>query len=214
MVKKTKYVLAFLVALNALILIFMTINYVDNQRIISFNNDIALFMLEATDMQQTFDSFEESPRPEFCAMVKRAFTQKLKRNDEMAEKMVAYEQANLIKEFRIIKREYLLANLQLYRLSRLQKEYCESTHSDIMFIYSSDPGAYDSVIAGQVLTEARQGCDARVFVTDLEEADSLVSIGALVERYKIDKAPAFIIDDEHIEGILSKEQIKEKIGCE
>jgi len=213
MVKLSKYVLAAIIALNVAIIVFSTVSYFDSQRLIHFNNEIMLFMIDAQDMQNSFLELGDEPDAKFCSLIDAAYTQKIGRNDELAGKMVEYEQANLVQEFNVLKRQFLLSNLQLYRLSQLQKRHCSSSHTDVLFVYSSRLDCYECQVAGNILTDARKGCNARVFVTDIEEKENLVSIADILDSNNITSAPSFIIGDKVIEGVINKGKMREMLNC-
>lgn len=207
-----KYAIAIVMALSLFFITISIINFMDNQRLIRFTNDLVSFTSETQDLEYSLSLLKPGSDQEFCSIIDSAYTTKITKNNELMTTMLSYERASLFAEFHALKKQFLLSNVQLWRLSQLQREYCYSNHSDILYIYSSNPSCSECIVQGRILDSARAACpNARVFVMDADE--SLTSLDLIKKKYNVTGAPTLIIDGKAYPRVLRESEIKSLIGC-
>lgn len=207
-----KYAIAALLAVNLLIIAFASMAYIDTQRLLKFSNDVNSFMIDSQDMETSFQILRDTNDTAYCGLVDRTYNEKTQSINTLQDRMLSYERANLFSEFFVLKKQFLLANVNLWRLSTLQKNYCNSRHSDLLYVYSSRKDCYDCRVQGQIIDSVRKTCNVRVFVLDTEE--NLASLSIIKKQYNIENAPAVIVDGKLYNGVQSEAALKELLKCQ
>lgn len=206
-----KYALAILVALNILFIAFSAMNYLDLQRLLHFTNDLTTFSAHSQDVEASMLMLQDSNQSGYCAILDQTYREKTSQTNQLMERMLTYERANLFQEFYALKTNFLLTNLQLWRLSRMEKQYCSSSHQDLLYVYSSRPDCYACQVMGQIIDNVRPACNVRVFVMDNEQ--SLASASIIKSKYNITSAPTLIVNDRKYEGVQTEAELKKTLGC-
>jgi hypothetical protein len=207
-----KYALALLMALNIFLLTISVINFMDLQRLLRFTNDLTSFSSEGQDLEYALAMLKGSQGQEFCAIVDAAYQKKILKNNELMEKMLGYERASMFTEFQALKKQFLIANVQLWQISQMEKEYCPAGHTDVLYIYSSDPGCLECIAQGRILDAVRGRCpSARTFVMDIKE--DLSSLEIVKKKYNVTSAPSLVIGGKTYPGVLKEGEIANLLGC-
>ena len=173
----TKYAMAAVLMVCLFFITLSVIDYMDIQRLLRFSNDLASFSTETADLESAVALLRvEPPSGEYCAIIDLAYQQKITKTNDLMERMLAYERANMFAEFFALKRQFLLSNVQLWQVSQMEKQYCNATHTDVLYIYSSDPSCSECQVQGKILDGVRASCpNVRTFVMDIREL-SLIHI--------------------------------------
>ncbi len=207
-----KYAIAIVMSLSLFFITISIINFMDNQRLLRFSNDLASFSSEAQDLEYALLLLKPGQGQEFCSIIDNAYQTKITRNNELMTTMLSYERASLFAEFHALKKQFLLSNLQLWQVSQLQRQYCYSNHTDILYIYSSNPSCSDCIVQGRILDTARSECkNARVFVMDMDE--SMTSLDIIKKKYGVSSAPSLVIGGKVYPGVMRESDVKGFISC-
>src|SRR3989338_1473795 len=126
-----KYAISALMALTIFFIMLSIINFLDTQRLMRFTNDVMAFSTETEDLAASMRLLQSEGGNESCAIIDAAYAQKTSTVNGFMEKMLSYERANLFAEFFSLKRQFLISNIGLWQVSKLQKEYCPSSHVDV-----------------------------------------------------------------------------------
>jgi len=207
-----KYAIAALLAVNLFVIAFSAMNYIDTQRLLKFSNDVNSFMIDSQDMETSYQILRDTNDTVYCGLVDRTYNEKTQSINTLQDRMLSYERANLFSEFFVLKKQFLLANINLYRLSTLQKDYCNSRHSDLLYVYSSRQDCYNCKVQGQIIDNVRKSCNVRVFVLDNEE--NLASLNIIKKQYGIESAPAVMVDGKLYSGVQTETRLKELLNCQ
>jgi glutaredoxin len=113
-----------------------------------------------------------------------------------------------------LREKYFLANMRFYLMLREYSQACNDTSvTPILFFYSAYNDCPACVAQGRVLDQVRADCpNVRVyaFPADVEE---ISMIKTFKSYYRITSTPVLVIDDQKYGTLLTKEQIKSRIGC-
>jgi hypothetical protein len=208
-----KYAMAAILMVNLFFITLSVIDYMDMQRLLRFSNDLASFSTEAADLESSVMLIQlEQASPKYCAVVDAAYQQKITRANELMERMLAYERANMFAEFFALKRQFLLSNIQLWQVSEMQKQYCATGHSDILYIYSSNPSCQECQVQGKMLDSVRANCsNVRTFVMDIEE--NMTTLDIIKMKYNITTAPSLVVNGKTYNKVLREDEIKALVSC-
>jgi len=208
---KLNYALAILVALNIALIAFSAMNYFDLQRLLRFGNDVSAFGSQVQDVQVSMSMLQESNQSGYCQILDQTYQEKINQTNLLTERMLTYERANLFQEFFALKANFLLSNIQLWQLSRMEKQYCPSPHQDLLYAYSSRQDCYSCQVMGQVIDDVRYTCNVRVFVMDVEQ--SLASTDIVKRKYNITSAPVVVVNDKAYAGPMTEAQLRAILNC-
>jgi hypothetical protein len=208
-----KYAMAAILMVNLFFITLSVIDYLDMQRLLRFSNDLSSFSTEAADLESSISLIRlEQSSPEYCAIVDAAYRQKITKSNELMERMLAYERANMFAEFFALKRQFLLSNIQLWQVSQMEKQYCATNHTDVLYIYSSKPSCQECQVQGKMLDSVRAKCaNVRTFVMDIEE--SMTTLDIIKMKYNITSAPSLVVDGKTYKSVLREDEIKALVSC-
>lgn len=209
-----KYAMAAILMVNLFFITLSVIDYMDMQRLLRFTNDLSSFSTETADLESAMALLRtQQPSGEYCAIIDSAYRQKITRTNELMERMLSYERANMFAEFFALKRQFLLANVQLWQVSQMEKQYCNATHSDVLYIYSSDPSCSECQVQGKILDGVRAACpNVRTFVMDIKE--SMATLGMIKLKYNVTSAPTLIVGGKTYGKVLPAEEIMRLVSCQ
>jgi len=209
-----KYAMAAILMVNLFFITLSVIDYMDMQRLLRFTNDLGSFSTEASDLESSVALLRMQPvTPEYCGIIDSAYQQKITKTNDLMERMLAYERANMFAEFFALKRQFLLANVQLWQVSQLEKQYCATNHSDVLYIYSSNPSCSECQVQGKMLDSARASCpNMRVFVMDTEE--SMATLDIIKMKYNVTSAPTLVVDGTAHKKVLTADEIRKLVSCQ
>ena len=209
-----KYAMAAILMVNLFFITLSIIDYMDMQRLLRFTNDLASFSAETADLESAVALLRvEQPSEGYCSIVDTAYQQKITKTNDLMERMLAYERANMFAEFFALKRQFLLSNVQLWQVSQMEKQYCNVTHTDVLYIYSSDPSCSECQVQGKILDGVRISCpNVRTFVMDIRE--SMATLDMIKMKYNITSAPTLVVDGKTYSKVLSADEIKQLVSCQ
>lgn len=209
-----KYAMAAILMVNLFFITLSVIDYMDMQRLLRFTNDLSSFSSETADLESAVALLRaEQPSTEYCAIIDTAYQQKITKTNELMERMLAYERANMFAEFFALKRQFLLSNVQLWQVSQMEKQYCNAMHSDVLYIYSSDPSCNECQVQGKILDGVRASCpNVRTFVMDIKE--SMATLDMIRLKYNITSAPTLVVGGKTYQGVLPADGIKRLVSCQ
>ncbi len=208
-----KYAMAVVLMVNLFFITLSVIDYLDMQRLLRFTNDLASFSTDASDLEISVALIRlETPGSEYCGILDSAYQQKINRTNVLMERMLGYERANMFTEFFALKRQFLLSNIQLWQVSQLEHQYCASNHSDVLYIYSSNPSCQECLVQGSILDSVRTTCsNVRTFVMDVDE--DMATLDIIKMKYNITSAPSLVIGGRIYNGVLREGEIKGLVSC-
>ncbi|MFA6328110.1 MAG: thioredoxin family protein [Candidatus Micrarchaeia archaeon] len=209
-----KYAMAVIIMVNLFFITLSVIDYMDMQRLLRFTNDLSSFSTETADLESAVSLLRTGPQnAEYCTIIDSAYQQKITKTNDLMDRMLAYERANLFAEFFALKRQFLLSNIQLWQVSQMQKQYCNATHTDVLYIYSSDPSCSECQVQGKILDSVRASCpNMRTFVMDIKE--SMATLDMIRMEYNITSAPSLVVNGKTHGKVLSADEIKKLVSCQ
>jgi len=208
-----KYAMAAVLMVSLFFITLSVIDYMDLQRLLRFSNDMASFSTEASDLESAMALIRlEQTSPGYCAIMDSAYGQKINQTNALMERMLAYERANMFSEFFALKRQFLLANIQLWQVSQMEKQYCAANHTDVLYIYSSNPSCQECQVQGKMLDSVRAACpNVRTFVMDADEG--MATLDIIKIKYNITSAPSLVIDGRTYGKVLREDEIRKLVSC-
>jgi hypothetical protein len=213
-ISKNRYFLAFLITLVVFTLGLLLGLVVESKRIqlIELKDQQQRMDFDSLQLQYQFvDLFGEEKN---CQALKKTFEESIQNLEATRAKLENYLQDSNInkKEFEALKREYTLAQLRFWLLTKKTKDICDIEHSSIFYFYADNKECPQCADQATVLTYLKSKLDISLlnFVFD-GQFEQEPMIGILKEIYDIKAYPTLIINGKKFEGFTSKEKILKEI---
>ncbi|MEM4244705.1 MAG: thioredoxin family protein [Candidatus Nanoarchaeia archaeon] len=112
------------------------------------------------------------------------------------------------KEFDIVKREYLLAEIRYWLFLKQIEGICKDDSVTLLYFYSNE-NCPDCVTQGMILTYLKDKLKDRLLIFSLD-ADFVSEplVGILKDSYNITSVPAVVIQNSTYQGLRTREELK------
>lgn len=213
-VSKNKYFFAFVITLIVFSLGLLLGLVVESKRIQLIEVQDQQQKLDFSSLQSQYQLIDLFGEEKNCDALKKTFEESITNLGQSRVKLEKYlESSNLNKkEFNLLKREYTLAQINFWLLTKKTKDICQMEHSVILYFYGSDAQCSDCADQAYVLTYLKDklGVHLLNFVFDAQLSEEPL-IGILKKTYGVTKYPTLIINGKKLEGFVSKETILKEI---
>ncbi len=111
------------------------------------------------------------------------------------------------KEFELVKREYLLAEIRYWLFLKQTEGVCKDDSVPVLYFYSNN-NCPDCVTQGMILTYLKDKFKEKLLIFSLD-ADFVSEplIGILKDSYNITSVPAMVIKNSTYQGLKTKEEL-------
>ena len=213
-VSKNKYFFAFIITLVVFSLGLLLGLVIESKRIQLIEIQDQQQKLDFNSLQSQYQLIDLFGAQKNCGALKKTFEESIKNLGKSRVKLEKYlESSNLNKkEFSLLKREYTLAQINFWLLTKKTKDICNLEHADIFYFYGDDQQCPDCSDQAYVLTYLKDKLGANLlnFVFDSQLTDEPL-IAMLKESYGVTKYPTLIINGKKFDGFVSKDNILKEI---
>lgn len=213
-ISKGRYFLAFLITLVVFVLGLLLGLVIESKRIqlISLQDQQQELNFNSLQLQYQFiDLFGEEKN---CPALQKTFEESIKNLETARTKLETYlEESNLNKkEFNALKREYTLAQIRFWLLTKKTRDICALEHSIIFYFYADDDQCSQCADQAFLLTYLKNKFDIHLlnFAFDAQFEEEPL-IGILKSTYNIEQYPTLIINGKKFEGFTSQRAILQEI---
>ena len=213
-VSKNKYFFAFVITLIVFSLGLLLGLVIESKRIQLIEIQDQQQKLDFSSLQSQYQLIDLFGEEKNCVALKKTFEESITNLGKSRVKLEKYlESSNLNKkEFGLLKREYTLAQINFWLLTKKTKDVCQMEHSVIFYFYGDDSQCSDCADQAYVLTYLKDklGVHLLNFVFDAQLSEEPL-IEILKKTYGVTKYPTLIINEKKFEGFVSKEKILKEI---
>ncbi|MFC1801166.1 hypothetical protein ACFLZB_01785 [Nanoarchaeota archaeon] len=202
-VSKEKYLIAFLVTLGIFGLGLLLGLVIDGKRVeyVQFQDKVQTLDFSSLQLQYQFiDEFKEKNN---CQALAKTFDDNIQNLELIRSKIESYQQDSTLSydEFDLLKREYVLAQIRYWMLSKKTKEVCGLDHSTILYFFGPAKDCSDCDKQSFLLTYLKQkfGMNLLNFVFDGTFEDEPLIV-LLKKTYGVEIYPTLVINEEKFEG--------------
>ncbi|MDD5086869.1 MAG: conjugal transfer protein TraF [Candidatus Nanoarchaeia archaeon] len=207
---KKRYLIAGIITAVIFLLGIMLGMVVEGQRVQYIDKVNRVEKLDYNSLQIQYAYIEQLSREENCEAVSKTFESSVKSLIETSERLESYEKNSNInkEEFKILKREYMLAQLNYWLLAQRTKNICDRDLVTILYFYSTDKECPRCGEQAFILTYLKQkfGGNLLIFSLDSTYTDEPM-IEMLKQQYDIHEYPTLIIENRKVGGFSSKSEI-------
>ncbi len=212
---KKRYFIAALLTLSIFLLGLMLGLVIEGKRVQYIQSMNRIEKLDYSSLQLQYAYIDQLSQEKNCDAVSKTFENSIKNLITTSERLEEYEKsANINKEdFAILKREYILAQLNYWLLAKRTKKICNRDLVSILYFYSTKKECPQCEEQAFVLTYLKQQFKENLLIFALDSkyvGEPMIEM--LKDQYGISKYPTLIIEDTALEGFTSKDEIL-KIIC-
>jgi len=213
-ISKNRYLLAFLITLIVFTLGLLLGLVIESKRIQLIELQDQQQQLDFNSLQLQYQFIDLFGEEKNCNALKKTFEESIKNLDATRLRLEKYLQSSNLnkKEFNLLKREYILAQIKFWLLTKKTKNVCGFEHSIILYFYGDNTKCPECADQAFVLTYLKNklGISLLNFAFDTQsEEEPLITI--LKNTFDLKQYPTLIINGEKFEGFTSKETILKKI---
>ncbi len=208
-----KYFKALILTAAILAIGLFSINYMDNSRAQSISDGLESRALELQATQQLFFYESVFPDDDICpALSARIESQKTEAGKALAE-IEAAGKSRLFSDSGLLKRKFILQNVELYLLISKAVNDCGSgAVKPVVYFYPDEYYCAECASQAAALDEVAAKCsDVRVFAfpTDL----GIPVIDVLMGKYGVAKYPTLLFNGKKVDYIVSAEALMQELSC-
>ena len=208
-INKFRYLLAlFITALVFVSGVFLTF-LLDNQRADFMSEESRIQNLNFDSLQMQYLFLDKVQGEGNCEAASATLDKNIVELDKMRERLERYNEETYTgtkEEFKLLRREYTLAELRYWIFVSRAKEICPMDTVTLLYFYGAQ---CDSCGAqGTILTHLKSKFENKllIFALDADFVDEAM-IDILKASYEIKVTPTLVIEDKKYEGLQTEEQI-------
>jgi thiol-disulfide isomerase/thioredoxin len=198
---KRRYVFAFIITAAIFFLGFFFGFLMDIKRVDYFTTINQVNQMNIRSLQLQNDLVKSGFADNQCSAFRFMFDKAIIELENNRERLELYNQQSKVgkSDFDILKREYLLSQINFYQISKNLKDSCpkQSDFVTIIYLYSDNKNCPDCDKQASVLNFFKLELKENLLIFALDEQfdDQEPIITLIKEAYNINEYPALIIDD-------------------
>lgn len=213
-VSKSRYFLAFLITLIVFVLGLLLGLVIEGKRTQLIELQDQQQKLDFSSLQVQYQFIDLFGKENNCEALKKTFENSINNLEKSRGKLEAYLQASSLNKdkFNSLKREYTLAQINFWLLTKKTKDVCGLEHSIIFYFYGDETQCPKCGDQAFILTHLKNkfGTGLLNFVFDGQFADEPL-ISVLKGIYDVKQYPTLIINGKKFEGFTSQETILKEV---
>ena len=211
---KSNYIVALIVTVAILLLVFFYIKGLEDSKFNELNKELDTIVLENT-LFSAYSDFDLENKDAYCAVVSQGISNLSKRASSLEQRLAGYKESSFnSEEFILTKRNYLMANMFLYKSYAAAKDRCDLNTKLVLFFYAEDNscGSDCGVIGTQLFALAQNCSSFKNF--NFPYNSPLYEFTKIIEaKYGVDKSATYVIDGKKYVGAMNNSEFSSLLGC-
>jgi len=213
-ISKDKYIIATFLTLGIFFL-GLLLGFVIEAKRVSYIRMLSQEQeLDFTSLQLQYQYIDQLNQEDDCDAVLKTSDNYIESLESARLKLESYNEVQKIskQDFEILKREYILSQLNYWLFSTKTKELCDADAVILLYFFSTDEKCPRCEQQAFILTYLKKKLDDKIltFALDSEYIEEPM-ITLLKERYDVTEFPTLVIEDAKYVGLTSKEAILKEI---
>ncbi|MBI4153869.1 hypothetical protein HY501_00895 [Candidatus Woesearchaeota archaeon] len=213
-ISKNKYIVAGIITLAVFIIGLLLGVSLSGERMNYAQEQMRIQKLGIDSLQIQYQFLNSFNIQNSCSAISKTFEVNVKNLIDLGNKIEKYSSdVNFnVEEFNDLKREYILAELRYWILSKKAKEACSRDFITILYFYSDEEDCFSCSTQSRILTYLKGQLDNKLLVFSIDgsfQTEPMVSI--LKESYNITSYPSVVIDDQAYNGLLTEEDLTKEL---
>ncbi len=211
---KGKYLLAGFITALIFILGMLLGLVIEGKRADYIQNQGEAQKLDFISLQIQYQLISELSQQKNCPAVSATFDSYLKELMKTEERLIEYEKDATLnkKDFNVLKKEYVQAQVNYWMLAQKTKEICKNDFITILYFYAPTEHCSDCDNQGFVLTYLKQKLQDKILIFSFDstfEDEPLIDM--LIKTYNISEYPSLVIEENSTAGFHDSDAIMAKI---
>ena len=170
--------------------------------------------LDLSSLQLQYAYINQLTQEKNCPALTVSFNDNVNTLEQSRERLENYHKSASINkaDFNLIKREYLIAQLNYWLLAKKYAQLCNASVTTILFFYDNEEDCNKCNDQGFILSYLKNTFKEQLLnfaIHGKQEQEPMVNI--LKDTHQINTYPTLIIQNQKIEGFINKEQLQKKI---
>ncbi len=212
-----RYLQAGIITLAILAVIFSVIWFLDENRLSTLSTGVENLDLQSETNRILFfytQVFSGGQNPDFCKVIEESATLRSNEGDFFFSKITAFENANLVGNYEIVKKKYLLNRIELWLYSTQIQKNCDTNETAVLFFYSNKTPCAECNVQGEILDSLRQECpNIKVFALSVDEGVDLVPL--IKAQFKATTVPSLVVNNDRVfNRLVSRDELLQNVVCD
>jgi hypothetical protein len=209
-ISKQKYLIAFAIA-GTIFIIGILVGVLTSNERVRYLEEIGVEQrLDYESIQVQYLYISDLAEEKNCPVLTSTFETTVLLLERSRERLEDYlRQATVDRDqYEILKRDYTLAELKYWLLSKKVKTLCERDIVTVLYLYSDEKTCPDCAKQGMVLTYLKKIFEDKLLVFSLDsDFNKEPMIMILKESFNVTVNPTLVIDDETYQGFMDRDDL-------
>ncbi len=211
-IRKLRYLIALIITV-IVFLIGIFIGYTLTNSRIKFSENISNEQrLEFDSLQLQYLYMTEFLEEENCPAALKTLDENLKNLELARERLEKFLESDDEEELKRVKRDYILAEIRYWLLSKRSKEICPEDDTVLILYFYSSRDCDDCEIQGAILSSLKDELKEKLLIFSIDSTfteEPMVNI--LLEFYNFNSTPVMVVNSLPIKEFIKKVELKEII---
>ncbi|MCM2325700.1 MAG: hypothetical protein NDI94_04500 [Candidatus Woesearchaeota archaeon] len=187
---------------------------VENKRIEYVQKNDKVHQLEYSSLQLLYTYVDQLSQAKECDAIPKIYDLSLKHLETTRIRLESYEKDSKIndKEFELLRREYVQAELRYWLLAQRIKKMCNLDIATMLYFYSTDKECPECSEQAFILTYLKDifGQDLLIFALDSNyEEEPLIPM--IKRAYNVEEYPTIVLGGKVFSGFTTKDELRKEL---
>jgi len=197
--------------------IIVVIKFIDESRLNNLTKQVSESSLEGESTRLLFlyaQTIQYEDRGELCKVIDFNTKRQMDIGYKLVTLLKIYEEANLLSDYKEVRKRYFLSNVELWIYSTQSKTLCnQSDIIPLIFFYEANSNCPECIAQGNILDRIRGEC-ANIRIISLPTDEEVDIINLIKSRFGVVSSPTLVLDNKKVlKGIQSEETILNGVNC-
>ena len=213
-ISKKRYIFAGVLTLLIFSLGVMLGLVIESKRVELTQKNAEEQRLDLSSLQLQYAYIDQLAQEKNCPALAKNFDKDVEVLEQTRATLENYYKASSVnkEEFKLIRREYTIAQFNYWLLAKKYKSLCNANLSTVLFFYDEEKKCPDCSDQGYVLTYLKNIFNDQLLVFAIYgkyEPEPMVEI--IKRTYNISEYPTLVIEDDTFTGFMGEDEVKEQV---
>ncbi|MBD3310591.1 hypothetical protein GF351_05220 [Candidatus Woesearchaeota archaeon] len=213
-VSKDKYFIAAILTVGIFVLGLFMGFVIEGERVGYLQTEATIDRLDYTSMQLQYAYIDQLEQEGSCSAVQETFEENIKNIAEARQRLENFDEDATInkEEFKILQREYTIAQLRYWLLAKRTRDICDSEMTTILYFFATDQLCPKCEEQAFILDYLKKRFQEKLLIFALDSQLSEEPMIQIIKNtHEITTYPTLIIENEAFHGFTEQEDILRKI---
>lgn len=209
-ISKEKYAIAAVITIGVFCLGLLLGLVIEGKRVNYVQSVGKEQSLDFNSLQIQYQYIDQLSKENDCEAVSKTFEQNVLSLESIRERLENYDKGSTLnkKDFELLKREYILAQLRYWLLAEKTKDLCGYDIVTILYFFSDEKECPKCNQQAFVLTHSKKIFKEKLLIFSFDSKyDQEPMIKILKNAYNLNVYPSLIINNQKYEGLVTNEDL-------